>query len=233
MDDCAFQFYFHTFRLKIDYLCVKITSMDSLYVIVLQYLRRNYRLINFTVLSDEIAEDVFAIMSDPYHLSICADVKCRREQATYGIDPFIVEHYPDSKWVVEIKSDEMNRFDMMRAGVDGSRFRMTNYGCIYDALTDKFYNVNRSFIRPYKHGIYKSEFNVLTCSDSSEDNCDSYDGYDSDNSSIVDPYEQIHIVEDRAFDEFPGLIEWIENNMQFAEQLLIPRRILIRLPFRD
>jgi hypothetical protein len=210
--------------------------MDSLYVIALQYLRKNYRLINFTVLSAEIAEDVFAIMSDPYHLSIRADVKCRREQATYGIDSFIVEHYLNSKWVVEIKSDEMNRFDMIRVGSAGSRFRMTNYGCIYDTLTDKFYNVNHSFMRPFKHGIYKSEFNALMDSDSSEGGCDSYDGYDgydSDNSAIVDPYEQIHIVEDRAFDEFPGLIEWIEKNMQFAEQLIIPRRILIRLPFRD
>ena len=197
--------------------------MESLYVIALRYLRNNYRLINFTALSAEIAEDVYAIMIDPHHLSLCVEVKCRRGHTVYGIDTFIVEHYPDSKWVTEIKIGDMNRFDMIRADIADSRFRVTIYGHVYDKTTDKFYKVDYSFMKPFTHGVYKSEFNELTGNDDSDD---------SDDCGDVSPNCQFQVVEDQAFDEFPGVIELIEKQ-PFAEQLKIPRRMFLRMPFSN
>jgi hypothetical protein len=209
--------------------------MESLYVLTLQYLRKNYRLINFTVLSTEIASDVAAIMADPYHLSVCSDLKCRRVYSTQGIDVYIAEHYPSSKWLIELAQHEMNLLQVLTWRINNDRFSRTSFNNLYDTITGKYYKIDWSFIKPFEHGVYRTEcLPLISYPDANV--IDYTDGNDSDHSDNSyasdkeDPYEQLRVVEDRAYDIFPGLIEWAEEKGLLSEQIIIPRRMIIREP---
>jgi hypothetical protein len=186
--------------------------MESLYVLTLRYLRKNYNLINFTVLNTDIAEDVVNIIVNPYYLSADSDIKCRYSYQTLDLDIYIVEHYSDSKWVSEQPAPDFTRDRIISFNrVPNSRFgQSTTTLNVYDRHTGKSYKVDWSFTAPFKRCIYNRDIERILPE------------FQANNSHFRDCTE---MVEDQAFDIFPGLIEWAEKHDAISEQLKIPREL--------
>jgi hypothetical protein len=183
--------------------------MESLYVLSLRYLRKNYNLINFTVLNADIAKDIVNIIVNPYYLSAHSDMKYRYWYQTLDLDIYIVEHYSNSKWVSEQPAPDFTQDRIISFNrVPNSRFgQSTSSLNVYDQHTGKSYKVDWSFITPFKRCIYNRDIKRIL----PEFQTNSHE------------YSCTTIVEDRAFDIFPGLIEWAEKHNVISGQLKIPR----------
>jgi hypothetical protein len=187
--------------------------MESLYVLTLQYLRKNYRLIDFTALDADTSSDMAEIMADPYHLSEHSDLKCRYWYNYDDLHLYIAEYHLDSKWVIEVPAPDLTqhaRFGLARA--PSSRFvYMTSFD-LYDRHADKYYNFNHPIDAKFKHNVYSVEIKHMV--------------------NLPERYSRVNecteIVEDRAFDILPGYLEWAEKYDVVSKQITIPRRMILK-----
>jgi hypothetical protein len=188
--------------------------MESLYVLSLQYLRKNYQLINFTALDADTSRDMAAIMADPYYLSNHCDFKCRYWYERDALHLYMAEHHLDSKWVIEVPAPDLaqnHQIIRWTAGTPSSRFVYMSTKELHDLNTDKYYKFNHPISDEFKHNVYTVEIkNVIT------------------KPGPLMWQNITEIVEDRVFDMFPGFLEWAEKNNFVSEQIVMNRRSILK-----
>lgn len=190
--------------------------MESLYVLVLQYLRKNYQLINFKALNSETSKDMAAIMADPYYLSEHTDFTCRYWYEHDALQLYIAESQLDNKCIVEVPAPNFRHSRQIirwTTGTPSSRFAYMSTGELHDLNTGKYHKFNNPINDEFKHNVYSDDIQHLVTKDFNVYSC----------------YGSIcKIVEDQAFDMFPGFIEWAEKHNFISEQITISRYMILK-----
>lgn len=183
--------------------------VQSLYYLCLNCLRKNYHLINFTVLSRDICVDMATIMRYRNHLKKFRMVPCRNIKF-YRFESYIYKHYPEKAYVVTNKQYLENyitnkEFYEYIPGV----LIINHTSLIYEPRDQKVYDVDIETFN-YIGKICISALKHL------------YSGGNFRSNSKG--YTKLHSEE--FFDKYPGLAEWAESLGFISQKLWIPENLI-------
>ena len=184
--------------------------VQSLYYSCLNYLRKNHRLINFTILSEEIGNDMAIIMRDSTHLKKFRMMPYRRIK-TFNFESYVYKHYPEEARVYT-GTDYLNNcvingeFHEYIPGV------LTVGRCttiIYEPKDQKLYSLDVDDY-DYINRVYASSLRRLYPKIKFHEN----------SKGITKVYSE------EFFDQHPGMAEWAESVEYISQKLWIPENLI-------
>lgn len=186
--------------------------VQSLYYQCLNCLRKNYMLINFTVISKDIGDDVIASLRDRNHLKKFRSIPYRNI-SIYNFESYIYKNYFEKMSAVRDSKYLKNSIDSndFYEYIPGILTIGGNPDIIYNPNDGKCYVIDLDYYN-YRDKIHEHEFKDLY----------------PDMELRVNSRGYIKIVSEKFFDKYPGLAEWAESLGYISQKLWIPENLFVK-----